>query len=206
MICTPKIGDKVGEPEEIISTGIVEIGPDHNPCEEKHKLTATPLKDPKQFRVVSYNILADYYCDSDYSRTELFPYCPPSALAIDYRKLLFINEMINYNADIYCLQEVDLKMFETDLNLCFDSANGFNGLMQRKGKNPEGVAIFFRRDKFKLVRNHGINLSETMDCKSYFTFIYDKIKNNKKLCERMSTLSTALQVSEFTSIFCTTHI
>jgi 2',5'-phosphodiesterase len=43
--------------------------------------------------VISYNILADIYADSDFSRTELFPYCPPYALAIDYRKQLLAKEI-----------------------------------------------------------------------------------------------------------------
>lgn len=47
-----------------------------------------------RFRVLSYNILADLYCDSDFSRQELFFYCPPYALEIDYRKLLIIKELL----------------------------------------------------------------------------------------------------------------
>lgn len=47
-----------------------------------------------RFRVLTYNILADLYCDSDYSREVLFPYCPPYALAIDYRKQLFLKEIL----------------------------------------------------------------------------------------------------------------
>ncbi len=31
-------------------------------------------------RVMSYNILADLYADSDFSRTNLFPQCPAYAL------------------------------------------------------------------------------------------------------------------------------
>ena len=46
-----------------------------------------------RIRVVSYNILADIYADSDFSRNELFPYCPPYALAIDYRKPLLLKEI-----------------------------------------------------------------------------------------------------------------
>lgn len=47
-----------------------------------------------RFRVITYNILADLYCDSDHTREVLFPYCPPYALAIDYRKQLFIKEIV----------------------------------------------------------------------------------------------------------------
>ena len=46
------------------------------------------------FRVVTYNILADLYADSDFTRTTLHPYCPPYALAIDYRKQLILKELI----------------------------------------------------------------------------------------------------------------
>ena len=35
---------------------------------------------------MTYNLLADLYADSDYSRTVLHPQCPPYALEIDYRK------------------------------------------------------------------------------------------------------------------------
>ena len=47
-----------------------------------------------RFRVVSYNILADLYADSEVSRTQLFPYCPPYALSIDYRKQLILKELL----------------------------------------------------------------------------------------------------------------
>lgn len=48
----------------------------------------------RRFRVVTYNVLADLYCDSDYTREVLHPYCPPYALSIDYRKQLYIKEII----------------------------------------------------------------------------------------------------------------
>jgi hypothetical protein len=43
---------------------------------------------------VSYNILADLYADSEVSRTQLYPYCPPYALSIDYRKQLVLKELL----------------------------------------------------------------------------------------------------------------
>lgn len=139
-------------------------------------------------------MLADYYADSDFSRKELFPYCPPFALAIDYRKQLFIREIIGYHADICCLQEVDSKVFELDLKLCLGN-DGMDGLLQKKGGTAEGVATFYHRDKFSLVQSYGFNLSENMTKQPYFQELYDKIKDNEKLCERMLSLSTALQVT-----------
>lgn len=171
----------------------MEAGPGYDAFENKQKFTPTRL-DGSQFRVVSYNLLADYYADSDFSRKELFPYCPPFALAIDYRKQLFIREIIGYHADICCLQEVDSKVFEMDLKLCLGN-DGMDGVLQKKGGTAEGVAIFYNRDKFTLVQSYGFNLNENMETQPYFQELYEKIKDNKKLCERMLSLSTALQVT-----------
>ena len=44
--------------------------------------------------MVSYNILADLYADSDFTRSVLHPYCPPYALHIDYRKQLIVKELM----------------------------------------------------------------------------------------------------------------
>lgn len=46
------------------------------------------------FRIICYNILADTYADSDFSKDVLFPYCPQYALDMDYRKQLILKEII----------------------------------------------------------------------------------------------------------------
>ena len=46
-----------------------------------------------RFRVVSYNLLADIYSDSDYARDVLFSYCPPYALDMDYRRQVLLKEI-----------------------------------------------------------------------------------------------------------------
>lgn len=101
------------------------------------------------FRAISYNLLADLYADRDHSRAVLFPYCPPYALAIDYRKQLFLKEIMGYNADIICLQEVDTRIYHHDLvpilsNLGFDSMFAAKG-----GTVAEGVACFVDKKRFR---------------------------------------------------------
>lgn len=193
LACTPKSGTKIGPKVEIISDCVVEAGPGYNAFENKQKFTPIRL-DGSQFRVVSYNLLADFYADSEFSRTELFPYCPPFALAIDYRKQLFIREILGYHADICCFQEVDSKIFELDFKLCLGN-DGMDGILQKKGTTSEGLATFYNRDKFSLVQNYGFNLNENMTTQPYFKELYEKIENNEKLCKRMLSLSTALQVT-----------
>lgn len=200
MICTPQNGSIQGRPVELISKLSVDAGPGFCAFEQKQLFTPHRLPaEGRQFRVMSYNLLADYYCDSDYSRKELFPYCPPFALAIDYRKLLFVREIIGYHSDICCLQEVDAKIFDFDLKICL-GYHGYDGTMQKKGDTAEGLATFYHRSKFSLHAKYGINLSEHLKEQPYFSELFAKIADNEKLCERMLSLSTAIQVTVLKSL------
>lgn len=147
MQCTPHRGNIIGSKIETIAKCLVEIGPQSSAFDKKHSFTSYKLP-TNQFRVVSYNLLADFYSDSDYSRTKLFPYCPPSALAIDYRKKLHIRELIGYNSDLICLQEVDKKLFDWDFSICLKH-NGFSGEFYKKKEVPEGLATFYNQNKFR---------------------------------------------------------
>jgi hypothetical protein len=47
------------------------------PFEKRQLLTPGPCSaEEGHFRVTSYNLLADFYSDSDFSRTSLFAHCP----------------------------------------------------------------------------------------------------------------------------------
>lgn len=143
----PKSGDKVGPTVEAIAKNEMQAGPGICPFETRHLFTQNQLSG-KNLRVASYNILADYYADSDFTRQHLFPYCPPYALAIDYRKQLFMKEILGYNADIFCMQEVDGKVFDQDLEPFLGDQNML-GVHQKKGTTPEGLATFYKSDRFE---------------------------------------------------------
>lgn len=116
---------------------------------ERQLLTSTRLPaDGNQFRVVSYNLLANFYNDARHSLADFYPYCRSEALDIDYRKKLFIRELRGYNSDVVCLQEVDSKVFHNDLKPMMDE-DGLQGWHKRKGFMPEGVATFFDTKKFR---------------------------------------------------------
>lgn len=132
---------------ESISKNIVRVGPKGCLYEPRHSFTSNRLLG-KEFRVVSFNLLADLYADSEYSRTVLFPYCPPYALAIDYRKQLIVRELLGYQADLMCLQEVDSKVFEYDFQPIFGFRQ-FEGTFQRKGETAEGLATYYNTERFK---------------------------------------------------------
>lgn len=161
VICLPSDRKRVGPMFEYMSPNRVQINKLKFPFEERHRYTSEVITEPNEFRVVSYNILADVYADQDYSRTVLFKHCPSHALEIDYRRQLLLKEISGYKADIICMQEVDrkeyIRTYEPFMRLVADHS----GVMNTKGGQvPEGVATFFRNDKFDLLHTHVTVLSD----------------------------------------------
>ncbi|XP_039765003.1 2',5'-phosphodiesterase 12-like isoform X2 [Pararge aegeria] len=197
--CIPVNSATVGPAVEDISKNTVEAGP--GPCPfETRQLFTTQRLEGKSFRCVSYNILADLYCDSDYTRTTLHPYCPPYALHIDYRKQLILKELKGYNADIICLQEVDRKIFNSSL-LSFLACDGLKGLFYKKGKLvAEGLACFYRENRFRFLGDEHIILANALTSIPCLNGIWEKIKNNKPLVERVLDRSTAASATYLQSI------
>lgn len=184
-----------GPAVEQVSKNEIQAGPGPCPFETRHCLTGKRLEDDA-FRVVSYNILADLYADSDYSRTNLFPYCPAYALKVEYRKQLYTKEILGYNADILCLQEVDMKIFDSDLRTVLeDDSQGFKGIIAQKGSCGEGIATFYRNDRFELIETTALNIGEHIKTLEVFKSLWDKIQLNEKLSERICDRSTTLQLS-----------
>ena len=65
------------------------------------------------FSVLTYNILADSLS------MNALGYCPDWALAWEYRQENLLDEIINYDADILCLQEVKFFFFHLCICICF---------------------------------------------------------------------------------------
>ena len=169
--------------------------------------------------MVTYNILADLYADSDYTRTVLHPYCPPYALAIDYRIQLILKELqgfykisliiifhsilivwvfallnSGYNADILCLQEVDSKVFNTYLEPTF-ARLGFSGVFAKKGGDvSEGMSCIFNSRKFKHVESYNYILSQELPTNSLLSDLWCTVQQNEKLKERLLKRTTACQI------------
>ncbi|XP_054728963.1 2',5'-phosphodiesterase 12 isoform X1 [Anastrepha obliqua] len=187
-------GGQYGPSVEQFTKKEIQAGPGQCPFETRHCFTKNKLSGDR-FRVLSYNILADLYADSDYTRNHLFPYCPPYALKIDYRKQLYLKEIIGYNADIICLQEVDLKIFDLDLIPILESDElDYNGVIAQKGTCGEGVAIFYRKSRFEIYNKYELNIGEGIRNLPQFAELWSKIENNKKLVDRFCDRSTTLQV------------
>lgn len=194
--CTPGDGERrYGQPCEVESSGPVEAGPGACTFDSRHLYTRK-VCGHGSVRTVSYNILADTYAQTEFSRTVLYPYCAPYALEIDYRQNLLKKELAGYSADLICLQEVDKSVFVDSLAPALD-AFGLEGLFKIKEKQHEGLATFYRRDKFSLLSQHDIAFSEALLSDPLHKELCDKLAEYPAVREKVLQRSSVLQVSAF---------
>nr|XP_023022672.1 2',5'-phosphodiesterase 12 [Leptinotarsa decemlineata] len=194
LSCIPRNEQSEGPSVETVSVCKVDASPGQCPFEVRHQFTKERTKN-NEVRVVTYNILADLYCNSDYTRTVLHPYCPPYALEIDYRKQLILKEIIGYNADIICLQEVDRKVYKYDLQTVLEHLGYGSELSLKGGEVAEGLALFYSKERFRLLETNRLVLSEHISTDEQFSDIWEKISTNDKLASRILDRSTTLQTS-----------
>lgn len=123
-----------------------------------------PAPKGPRFTILQYNVLI--------TQIDVVPqyyYCPEYAQGWEYRGPNLVREMREYNSDIICLQEVDKYDF-------FDAAfaqDGYSGIYEpRPYKHLDGLALFYKKDKFKLIKKHVINYNKihmpTKDPSTYF--------------------------------------
>ncbi|XP_020714552.1 nocturnin isoform X2 [Ceratitis capitata] len=107
---------------------------------------------PNHIRVLQWNILSQTLGQSN----DGFVRCPEEALTWENRKFLIVQEILQFNPDIICLQEVDhFKFLQTILG-----TQNYDGIFFPKpdspclyieeNNGPDGCAIFYKRDKFEL--------------------------------------------------------
>uniref|UniRef100_A0A3B3ZV42 2',5'-phosphodiesterase 12 n=1 Tax=Periophthalmus magnuspinnatus TaxID=409849 RepID=A0A3B3ZV42_9GOBI len=191
--CLPKDATRNGLVKELQSEGAIEAGPGTCTFDTRHLFTQQLMQWP-ELRVVSYNILADVYAQTELSKTVLYPYCAPYALELDYRINLIRKELSGYNADLICLQEVDKGVFEDSLIPAMD-AFGFDGVFRIKEKQHEGLATFYRRTRFHLKSSHDVVLSEALGSDSLHSDLLQNLSSKPDLKEKVLQRSTSLQVS-----------
>lgn len=102
----------------------------------------------ESFTMMCYNILCERYATD-----RMYGYTPSWALNWDYRKDLILQELMQYGADIICLQEVDVEQYE-DFFVQSLKDQGYEGVFNPKSRartmiteerrHVDGCAIFFK--------------------------------------------------------------
>jgi len=188
---TPRCGDIEGDTFSVISEGEVEAPPDMSATHARQQWTQAVTRFPI-FRVMTYNILADQYADSDFSRQQLFPQCPLFAMDYRYRVRLILEEIINFHPDILCLQETDRKVFIYDLLPVLERF-GFHGQFLKKGGQvDEGLSIFIRKTKFNHIQTKGIVFNEVLETR--YPHLKKVISRVPGLKEKLLKLTAAVHL------------
>lgn len=107
-----------------------------------------------QFRVLSYNVYADLKCRNPDNR-----HCSVKNWA--YRSVTLLQEIMEYDADIVCLQDVDQfrTFWQPKLAQCgYDSV--YKKKTDHKGKRVEGVLVAFKTDNLSMFKTVELELND----------------------------------------------
>lgn len=112
-------------------------------------------EDNSRFTLMTYNTLCQHYATA-----KMYRYTPSWALDWDYRRELLKQQVIEYSADVVCLQEVETRTFEEFWTPVMAS-HGYKGVFhcksrartmsEKNAKKVDGCAIFYKKAKFTLV-------------------------------------------------------
>ncbi|ORX56649.1 DNase I-like protein [Piromyces finnis] len=115
--------------------------------------------DPKfTFSVMTYNILSHKLADR---HTYLYKHCNSVYVNWKYRRDNLALEMLTYNADIICLQEVDCTEYRTFFKGIMEQG-GYTGFYkQRTGIEEDGLAIFIKNNEYNVLLHQTIEYKMT---------------------------------------------
>jgi len=132
--------------------------------------------------VVTYNILCPTYTGS-----QNFAYVPSWALQWETRKVTILQELISYNGDILCIQEMDtasyVDYFKENLKArgeyesVFYQKSRARTMSETEKRGVDGCAIFWKGGRFQMVEQRCIPLSQLFSQKT--------IGENEHIANRM---------------------
>ena len=89
-------------------------------------------------RIMSYNLLADLYTSRELDQRDMYQHCSLEFLPRARRMPLLVHEILAYQPDVVCLQEVDKSVFEGLFRPVLES-QGYRGYYSNKAsKQLEG--------------------------------------------------------------------
>ena len=192
LVVTPKLGTRTGIPYECVAPTAVREGPGMCPFETRHCFTPDRIENPNLLRLVSYNILAEPYCDTEDPRDSLFAACRPFAPLIEYRRPLLMKEILGYKADILCLQECDETLFHHVLSPILHDNKMIGEFCRKGGVLSEGVATFYSLSKFSSVSSKGYIMVDELESNPICSDILEAVKKSPDAHEDLKTRKNAV--------------
>ncbi|XP_062231276.1 carbon catabolite repressor protein 4 homolog 4-like [Phragmites australis] len=135
-----------------------------------------------QFRLVSYNILAQVYVKSAF-----FPHSPPACLKWKSRSKAVLTELKSFDADLMCIQELD--EYDTFYKKNMENSGYSSIYIQRSGDKRDGCGIFYRPKSAELVQKEGIHYNDLVEIYAPSDHVNNAPSNNFSPEEEMNPKS-----------------
>jgi mRNA deadenylase 3'-5' endonuclease subunit Ccr4 len=150
-----------------------------------------------ELRVLSYNLLADLYASREVDQERMYNHCPVEFLARRRRMPLLLYEMLAYQPDVICLQEVDASIFSELFRPCLES-QGYQGYYSNKASlQLEGCAMFWSLRRFELVDDSAMREFSLRDlfheCKENQLCRWDSLDDIDRLLDSNQELSRVIR-------------
>ncbi|KAI9736954.1 MAG: Glucose-repressible alcohol dehydrogenase transcriptional effector [Cirrosporium novae-zelandiae] len=120
---------------------------------------------PDKFSLLNYNTLCDKY-----ATTNQYGYTASKYLSWDFRKQNILNEVKDRDADVVCLQEVDMDSFNeyfrpelaySDYKGIFWPKSRARTMGEKEAKAVDGCATFYKSSKFIMLDKQVIDFANT---------------------------------------------
>lgn len=125
----------------------------------EHTRERANVTDPKAFRIVSYNVLHDKFCTSNFAKTQIYPFASSSILDLNYRKGVIVSELKAYNSDIILLQECGQEIYGTYYSHALKAMGYTCRYFNKSGLAREGSVIAFNSSRFEVVGGDAVPLT-----------------------------------------------
>ena len=121
--------------------------------------------DEKTLRVATFNILAQPYVRTPLAQDSYYTHLHSKWHLTDWSRRcpLIMREMLDANADIYCLQEVAGGAHETQMKRFLNDTHDWHFFGKESlanNGNPIGVSISLRKSKFTVLAEHRLNIGK----------------------------------------------
>ena len=95
------------------------------------------------YKFLQWNTLGKNFCD-----VKSFPYVDSKYLEWTYRKELLQKKLLEIDADLICLEEIDA--FDEYKNEII--SNYYESIYYSKDNGGQGIAFFYKQNKFNLIK------------------------------------------------------
>lgn len=160
------------------------------------------------FNLGTFNILSEMYATE-----QMFGYVPSWALKWETRKEMIVDEIIKYNLDIICLQEVVTQSFVSFYRDYLNSRLGYDSLFYPKSKastmtsnfnSVDGCATFWKKQKYSLIEHKCVEFTKLILSDRKYNENEDII--NRNVNKDNIALITVLKSKEYMLIVANVHL